>query len=56
MPVKFKRTVFRSGDSYRVTIPMDIVRALGIEAKDELSIWMNNSQIIMEKAEEELKE
>ena len=49
MPVKFKRAVFRSGNSYRVTLPMPIVKALGIEEKDELEIWLNDSQIIIEK-------
>ena len=49
MPVKFRRTAFRTGDSYRITIPMEIIRALDIKSKDILEIWLNNSQIIMEK-------
>lgn len=50
MPVKFKRTTFKSGNSYRITIPMEIVKALGIKEKEELAIWLNDSQIIMEKS------
>lgn len=53
MPVKFRRTVFRSGNSYRVTLPMPIVKTLGIGDKDELEIWMNDSQIIIQKPEAE---
>ena len=49
LPVKFKRKVFKSGDSYRITIPMEIVKALNIKEKDELTIRLNDSQIIMEK-------
>jgi len=49
MPVRFKRSVFKSGDSYRVTIPMDIIRTLDIKEKEELEIWLTDSQIVMEK-------
>ena len=49
MPVKFRRNVFKSGDSYRITIPMGIVKTLDIKEKDELEIWLNDSQIIMQK-------
>ena len=47
--VKFRRTVFKSGDSYCITIPMEIVRALDIKEKEPLEIWLNDSQIIIEK-------
>jgi len=50
MPVKFKRTTFKSGNSYRITIPMEIVKALDIKEKEALVIWLNDSQIIMEKS------
>jgi antitoxin component of MazEF toxin-antitoxin module len=49
MPVIFKRAVFKSGNSYRITLPMPIVKTLGIEEKDELEIWMGNSNIIIQK-------
>ncbi|MBA7612956.1 hypothetical protein ES703_20198 [subsurface metagenome] len=51
MPLKFKRTVFRSGNSYRITLPMPIVKNLKIKDKEKLEIWMNNGQIIIEKCE-----
>ena len=53
MPVKFKRKVFRSGDSYRVTLPMPICQALGIKDKDTLEIWLDNERIIMQKPKED---
>jgi len=51
VPVKFIRSVFKSGDSFRITIPMEIVKALDIKEKERLVIWLNDSQIIMEKLE-----
>jgi bifunctional DNA-binding transcriptional regulator/antitoxin component of YhaV-PrlF toxin-antitoxin module len=49
MPIKFTRSIFKSGDSYRITIPMEIVKALEIKEKESLEIWLNDSQIIIEK-------
>jgi bifunctional DNA-binding transcriptional regulator/antitoxin component of YhaV-PrlF toxin-antitoxin module len=49
MPITFKRAVFKSGDSYRVTIPMEIVKALDIKEKEELKIWLDEPRIIIEK-------
>jgi hypothetical protein len=49
MPITFERAVFKSGDSYRVTIPMEIIRALNIKEKEKLRIWLDNSHIIIEK-------
>ncbi|MBS7660225.1 AbrB/MazE/SpoVT family DNA-binding domain-containing protein [Candidatus Bathyarchaeota archaeon] len=49
MPIKFIRTVFKSGDSFRITIPMEIVKALNIKEKDKLVIWLDDSRIIIEK-------
>ena len=51
MPVKFIRSIFRSGDSFRVTLPMAIVRTLGIEEKDKLEIWLTDSEIAMKKVD-----
>jgi len=47
--VEFKRSVFKSGESVRVTIPAPIAETLNIKHKDILKIWLNDSQIIMEK-------
>lgn len=49
MPVEFERSVFKSGGSLRVTIPEPIAKALKIKHKDVLKIWLNDSQIVMEK-------
>lgn len=49
MPITFKRSVFKSGDSYRITIPMEIIRALEIKEKEQLTISLNDHQIIVEK-------
>jgi bifunctional DNA-binding transcriptional regulator/antitoxin component of YhaV-PrlF toxin-antitoxin module len=51
LPVTFKRSVFRSGNSYRMTIPMPIINALGIKEKDVLEIWLDDAQIIARKRE-----
>ncbi|GAF70987.1 unnamed protein product, partial [marine sediment metagenome] len=34
-----------------ITLPMPIVKTLGIEEKDELEIWLDDSHIIMQKPE-----
>jgi len=49
MPIKFVRSIFKSGDSYRITVPMEIIKALNIKEKERLSIWLTDSQIIIEK-------
>ena len=50
MSITFKRSVFKSGDSYRVTIPMPIIEALNIKEKEELKIWLDtDGRIILEK-------
>jgi len=49
MPITFRRAVFKSGNSYRVTLPMPIVEALGIKEKDELEIWLDDHHIVIQK-------
>jgi bifunctional DNA-binding transcriptional regulator/antitoxin component of YhaV-PrlF toxin-antitoxin module len=49
MPITFERTVFKSGDSYRITIPMEIIKALNIKEKEKLKIWLDEPKIIIEK-------
>ncbi len=49
--VKFTRSIFKSGGSYRTTIPMEIIRALNIKETDLLEIWIDDSQIILQKKE-----
>jgi antitoxin component of MazEF toxin-antitoxin module len=38
MPIKFERFVFKSGDSLRIMIPMEIIKALNIKEKERLTI------------------
>lgn len=45
----FKRAVFKSGDSYRITIPMEIIKALSIAEKEQLDICLRNDEIIIKK-------
>lgn len=47
MPITFTRAVFKSGDSYRVTIPMEIIKALNIKEKEQLKIWLDNEDKIV---------
>jgi bifunctional DNA-binding transcriptional regulator/antitoxin component of YhaV-PrlF toxin-antitoxin module len=49
MPTEFKRAVFKSGDSYRITIPMPIIQSLEIKEKEILKIWQDDSHIILTK-------
>jgi hypothetical protein len=48
-PIKFKRKVFESGDSFRVVIPVEIIKALELRNGDDLEIWLNDHQIVMQK-------
>jgi antitoxin component of MazEF toxin-antitoxin module len=49
MPVQFERTIFKSGGSLRVNIPTPIAKAIEVDEGDKLTIWLNDSQIIMTK-------
>jgi bifunctional DNA-binding transcriptional regulator/antitoxin component of YhaV-PrlF toxin-antitoxin module len=55
IPVEFKRSVFKSGESVRVTIPAPIAETLNIKHKDVLKIWLDDSRIIMVKTETNVK-
>jgi len=50
MPVTFERKVFATSGSLRVNIPLEIVKALDLKAKDTVRISLNDSQMILEKA------
>lgn len=49
MPVTFDRTIFTTGGSLRVNIPTPITKALNLKARDQVTIWLNDGQIVMEK-------
>jgi len=46
--LKFKRTIFKSGNNYRIMIPIDICKTFNIKDEEEFVMWMNDSQSIME--------
>ena len=51
MSIKFQRKVVKIGGSYRITIPLEIVRAVKIKNGDNMSIWLDNGQIVLGKPE-----
>jgi bifunctional DNA-binding transcriptional regulator/antitoxin component of YhaV-PrlF toxin-antitoxin module len=50
MPIEFERKVFTAGGSLRINLPSPITSTLKIQEGDSLVIWLNDSQIVMEKA------
>ena len=50
MSIKFERKVVKIGGSHRITIPLEIVKALKIKDGINMSIWLNNEQIVLEKS------
>ena len=52
-PIKFRRAVFKSGNSFRVTLPMPIIQTMKIEEKDVLEIWMDDHHIVIQKPKAE---
>jgi len=51
LPVKFQMSVVLVGKSLKVTIPKEICEYLGLKKGDVVSLWADNSHIIMEKRE-----
>jgi AbrB family looped-hinge helix DNA binding protein len=49
MPVKFTISVVLVGKSLKVTIPKEICEHLNLQKGDQVSMWADNSHIIMEK-------
>jgi len=49
LPVKFDMKVVKIGSSLRVTIPKQIADYLNIKEGNTLSIYADNSRIIMER-------
>jgi antitoxin component of MazEF toxin-antitoxin module len=50
MPVVFERKIFTAGGSLRVNLPSPFTRALNIKEGDVVTITLNDSQIVIEKA------
>lgn len=51
MPIYLERKLTKVGNSLRVVIPKEIVDILKLKAGDTLRMIMDNSRIIVEKAE-----
>ena len=49
MPVKFEISVVQVGNSFKITIPVEIVRHLNIEKGDTVEMWVDNSHIVVKK-------
>jgi putative addiction module antidote len=52
MPVKFEVSVMQVGNSLRVTIPKEVAQHLKIKKGDKLTMYSDNSHVILEKKEE----
>lgn len=53
MPVKFEVSVVLVGKSLKVTIPQEICRYLSLKKGDRISMWVDNSHIVIEKAHDD---
>ncbi|MCJ7762694.1 AbrB/MazE/SpoVT family DNA-binding domain-containing protein [Candidatus Bathyarchaeota archaeon] len=49
MPVKFEIKAVQVGNSIKITIPKEMTKHLGIKKGDTVSMWADNSHIIIEK-------
>ena len=52
MPVKFEVSVMQVGNSLRVTIPKEVAQHLKVKKGDRLTMYSDNSHVILEKKEE----
>ena len=50
MPIEFEVKVVEVGNSLRVAIPVEILRATGIQRGDMLLMTTNDSQIVIRKS------
>ena len=49
MPVKFTLKAAQVGNSLKVTIPKELCEHLDLKKGDSVSMWVDNSHIIIEK-------
>lgn len=49
LPVKFQISVVLVGKSLKVTIPKEICEYIGLEKGNKVSMWADNSHIVIEK-------
>ena len=49
VPVKFEISVVQVGKSFKITIPVEIAKHLGIKKGDTVQLWVDNNHMIVEK-------
>ena len=49
MPIKFERTVIKSGRSFLVNIPIEVVKYLKLNNGDTVIVHVDNGRMIVEK-------
>lgn len=49
MPVEFEVSLVQVGNSLRVTIPKEVVKAMGLKKGDKLGLVLTDSQIRLRK-------
>jgi len=50
MPIKFECKIFPAGNSFRITVPKPIMTQLKLRGGDKVLLWLNDGQIVAEKA------
>jgi antitoxin component of MazEF toxin-antitoxin module len=48
MPVKFEVSVMQVGNSLRITIPKEIVKYFNVKKGDTVTMWVDDSHIVLE--------
>jgi antitoxin component of MazEF toxin-antitoxin module len=49
MPVEFEMSVVQVGNSLRVTLPVEIVKAMGLKKGDKVGMVLENSHLRLRK-------
>ncbi len=49
MPVEFEVSLVRVGNSIRVTIPIEVVRALNLRKGDKMGLSLTDHEIVLRK-------
>ena len=49
MPIDLERRLAKVGDSYRIVIPIEVIKYLNLKAGDILKINTDDHRIVMEK-------
>jgi AbrB family looped-hinge helix DNA binding protein len=52
MPIKFEVSVMQVGSSLRITVPKEVAQHLKIKKGDKLTMYSDNSHVILEKKED----